>query len=133
LKQREKTLKGQEIENYIKKIIQDHAPIKRLYSGGDFLIGTRTILEVKSSEVCQSAGVKKGHKPSVFIVDPEAHEELKNNDWYALVLTFKSQVLLLRFLKAKYLHVIKCRAKHGNLYHKKALSVEQFVELIKKE
>ncbi len=68
----------------------------------DILLGTNIFIEVKSAEIRTSSGIEKGSRWGRFIINKCNHEKLiEKKGWYVLVLTFKKQPLLLRFIEAK--------------------------------
>ena len=129
-------LKGVEIEQYVKAMVAEFLPCVLQANGSDFLVSQHTLLEVKSAELCQSNGKDMFLKAGKFVVNPIVHGLLcvpGYSHWYALVLTFRSRVLLLCFLPAKRLDLLVAEGKapFSNFYCREAVPLECFVKWVK--
>lgn len=131
--------KGLEIEEYIKAMLAEHIEISRMPVDGDFGLGPcgRIVLEIKSAELRNSGGRERerGHAGR-FFARKEAHEIMLKggyDHWYCLALTYKKEVLLTRFIKAKYVKLSGNYIDFSHLYHKKSTGLEKFVGKVRSE
>ena len=131
--------KGKEVEKYVGALVREHVSAEEMKCGGDFLVGPgrHIVLEIKSAEVMNGSGAGRLHsKFGKFYVDASAHKLLSGagyKNWYALALTYKSMVILLRFVPASKLEVSGTYASLSNLYSGFAAPLEQFIEKVKQD
>lgn len=131
--------KGKEVEEYVKTVIAEHLPIARQQHGGDFGIGKHgyVILEIKSAELRNSGGKERefGHGGR-FFADRNAHTILLRGGythWYCLCLTYRREVVLMRFIRAKDIVLTGSYIDFSHFYRDCCFGLEKFVDAVKKE
>ncbi len=98
--------KGWDIENQIVFLLRKEA--KQTKENAFYDIDYKGLqIEVKSAELRTKDGKGNGSRWGRFLVSKNSHKKLKEqNGWYALAITFKGTIILLRFIQANSIHLV---------------------------